>query len=303
MRLTDRPRTLTEMRAGTRWPPALQAALDRALAREAHARPETATAFARDLLAAVEGMPESAMAQAGTQALAAPAVGAHSLPATRVASAPASRAAAAPPERPGVARSQRRPVLAAAIALGAIVSIGGALVLLRGGDDATANAPAESAPSLALAAEHDTSALAPVAGDTVAATPAPVASRPASVVADPERRDAAGPAPPAIHVQLEEMKRAIDAALERAVEGELDAGTRAALEQVDRKARALLPRIAPDADIDRVDALYFRAAALGLLGASTGDTCDLLAQITGRAGRLTRADEITQLHGSFCRSA
>ena len=82
MRLTDRPRTLTEITGQAHWPPELQAVLDRALARDLGERYATATDFGRDLVRAVEGMPEGSMAEAGTVVLSAP-----SVPPTRIAGA------------------------------------------------------------------------------------------------------------------------------------------------------------------------------------------------------------------------
>jgi eukaryotic-like serine/threonine-protein kinase len=90
MRLTDRPRTLAEMRPEVSWPAAVQVTLDRALEREASARYQSASEFGRDLAQAIAAMPVTAAAEAGTMVLdatrAAPAQGAKTapMPATRV---------------------------------------------------------------------------------------------------------------------------------------------------------------------------------------------------------------------------
>ena len=308
MRLTDRPRTLSEMRAGTSWPPALQCVLDRALAREAAARFATATELARDLIAAVGVMPDAAIAEAGTQMLAAAGAPSAAIPPTRIARAsaplpPSTRSSPAAP--PGVARPRQRRALVLAIGFGAIIAIGGAMVVVFGEGDRAVTASSTPAPAatLALSAGADGGGAPTARADTVAPSPA-VGSRDThpSAAEPPAQEDPPAPSLADARAELDAMKRDIDEALERAVAGELDAGTRAILERVARNARDLLPRIPSGADIDRVDARYFRAAALGLLGEPTGDTCALLAQIHG-AGRLTRAEEITQLRDSFCRSA
>ena len=53
MRLRDRPRTLAEMKSDVDWPPALQAVMDRALARAPAERYATAPEFARALMDAM----------------------------------------------------------------------------------------------------------------------------------------------------------------------------------------------------------------------------------------------------------
>jgi serine/threonine protein kinase len=55
-RLTNRPQTLAAIKRDTRWPAALQSALDRALSRDADKRYASAMEFARDVSRAVEGV-------------------------------------------------------------------------------------------------------------------------------------------------------------------------------------------------------------------------------------------------------
>jgi serine/threonine-protein kinase len=55
-RLTNRPQTLAAVKRDTRWPTALQSALDRALSREADTRYASAMEFSRDFSRAVEGV-------------------------------------------------------------------------------------------------------------------------------------------------------------------------------------------------------------------------------------------------------
>ncbi len=119
MRLTERPKSLAEMKADVAWPPGVQAVMDRALERDMKARYQTAAEFGRALSDAVQAMPESAAGAAGTLAMDAPRT---SVPATRVS------AGEPPPSRiPGVPPVKRRgwaPIfiggVAAALVLGAV---------------------------------------------------------------------------------------------------------------------------------------------------------------------------------------
>ena len=57
MRLTDKPKTLAEMRPDVEWPAELQAVMDKALARDANERYQKSAEFGRDIAKAVENMP------------------------------------------------------------------------------------------------------------------------------------------------------------------------------------------------------------------------------------------------------
>ncbi|HET9454537.1 MAG TPA: protein kinase [Gemmatimonadaceae bacterium] len=65
-RLTDRPKTLTEMKSDVAWPESVQTVMDKALARSAADRYQSAAEFGRELMAAVAAMPESAATNAFT---------------------------------------------------------------------------------------------------------------------------------------------------------------------------------------------------------------------------------------------
>lgn len=80
MRLTDLPRTLAEVRPEVAWPAELQATLDRALARDATDRYQSAAQFGREFAAACALLPDGPSAEAGTMVLSAAEV-----PSTRVA--------------------------------------------------------------------------------------------------------------------------------------------------------------------------------------------------------------------------
>ena len=163
MRLTDRPKSLAEMRPGVAWPAEVQAALDRALSRDAAGRYAVATDFARDLSRAIAAMP-------ATQATAAVSDRTEvftSVPPTNVSPArptpPVPEATrVAPAARPG----GRSGVLLAA-AIGAIVIVGGGAWAALGGNREAAEKVAS-----------------PVTGDT---------ARPVVAIADSSRDTAATP--------------------------------------------------------------------------------------------------------------
>ncbi len=89
MRLTDRPRTLSEIRPDLTWPERLQAVMDRGLARDADERYRSAAQFGRDFADAVASMPSVAATEGATLVIGASSVSAAAastkpLPATRV---------------------------------------------------------------------------------------------------------------------------------------------------------------------------------------------------------------------------
>ena len=79
MRLTDKPKALSDMRPDVSWPADVQAVMDKALERDASLRYQSATEFGRALSQAVDRMPETVAAGMGTQV-----IGGPSVPATRV---------------------------------------------------------------------------------------------------------------------------------------------------------------------------------------------------------------------------
>jgi serine/threonine-protein kinase len=88
MRLTDRPRTLLEMRPDLPWPERLQEVMDRGLARDAEERYQSAAQFGRDFAEAVSAMPSVAMTEGATMVIGAAGAAAappKPVPATRVA--------------------------------------------------------------------------------------------------------------------------------------------------------------------------------------------------------------------------
>ncbi len=66
MRLTEKPRTLAEIRADVQWPAELQTVMDKALANHPADRYQHVSQFGRELVTAVATMPESAFTSTGT---------------------------------------------------------------------------------------------------------------------------------------------------------------------------------------------------------------------------------------------
>src|SRR5262249_10891242 len=84
MRLTDRPKTLSDMKPDRSWPADVQAVMDRALERDVNARYQNATDFGMALYNAIQRMQETLAAEAGTALMGA-------VPPTRVSGAAAVR--------------------------------------------------------------------------------------------------------------------------------------------------------------------------------------------------------------------
>lgn len=117
MRLTDRPRTLSEMRPDLSWPDALQAVMDKALARDVNERYQSAAQFGRDFAAAVAEMPatqatEGATMVIGAQGAPKAAAATKPVPATRVAERDESRSPAkSAPKVPAAPEAKKRPLV------------------------------------------------------------------------------------------------------------------------------------------------------------------------------------------------
>ena len=147
MRLTDRPKRLSEMAPATAWTPELQAVLDRALARDAEERYASALDFGRELRAAIDRLPGSARPSSGTQILSSEPVSAPAgVPRTSVGAAavtgragdgttalPATLSAPAGPSS-GVSGRRRFPAWAAAtVGVLAVAGVSAAVMLNGGG--------------------------------------------------------------------------------------------------------------------------------------------------------------------------
>jgi serine/threonine-protein kinase len=88
MRLTDRPRTLAEIRPDVAWPENLQVVMDTALARDAAERYQSAAQFGREFAAVVAEMPSTQATEGATMVIGAADVAAAAGKTTPMAAAP-----------------------------------------------------------------------------------------------------------------------------------------------------------------------------------------------------------------------
>ena len=249
MRLTDRPRSLSEMKPDVSWPSPLQAAMDKGLARDAKDRYAKASEFGRDVSQAVERMPQTVATEARTSIMAAPGV-----PATRVGPAPTmitSGTGAKPTKR------SKLPVMAgvATVLVGAVVVFG---VLNRSNRNTSASPVDTSVASSARAPDS-------VRSTDTTRQDAPLQNAP---------RQNAGRAVPepmsraAIQRAIDEIKRLSD-----------PTNDQASLQAAIQAANRLLPKLRDGGD--SVEALYYRAQAQGPTD-QTG-ACDTYRRIAPRA--------------------
>ncbi|MBA4071250.1 MAG: hypothetical protein C0497_05345 [Gemmatimonas sp.] len=147
-RLIEQPKTLAEMKPDVAWPADVQQVMDKALARDASERYQSAAQFGRELWAACESMPASQAAEAGTQVLSAPAAG---VPKTRAATpgeggktvaAPAAKGAPAASEPVPVAVKKSNTTMIAVAVIGIAVLGGGGYLILGGKGRGTETPPA-----------------------------------------------------------------------------------------------------------------------------------------------------------------
>jgi serine/threonine protein kinase len=150
MRLTDRPRTLSEMRPEVAWPAALQRVLDRALARTVDERYPRASELAADLLRTVRGLTPAGGAQE-EQSTARTRLLESSVPATRVRATGDGGEAAGPVPQ---GRRRRRLLVPLGVGAGLVAVAVGAWLLGSEQRPAIALSPSDSArrPSAPLAA-------------------------------------------------------------------------------------------------------------------------------------------------------
>lgn len=184
MRLTEAPRTLTQMRAGIEWPDAVQATLDKALARDAAERYQSAAQFGREFAAAISEMPETKAAEGatmviGAQGLAAAAgAAAKPVPATRV----AGRAPGSSTPTPGAAaavvvKKNRVPLYAGGALLLVAAAVGSYVMMNGSGAETNAGVPPNVASALDTA---DPAASSQIPGATT--TPPGGTERPSAPV-------------------------------------------------------------------------------------------------------------------------
>jgi hypothetical protein len=145
MRLTDHPKTLAEMRPEIEWPAELQAVMDKVLARDADERYQKSDEFGRDISKAVENMPATLAAAAGTMVMGAAAA---EVPKTRMAARGGATAKIETPSPIATvpAPAKKSPVMMIVAAVVVIAGIGGTVVFMKPGSSAApaANAPANT---------------------------------------------------------------------------------------------------------------------------------------------------------------
>ena len=264
MRLTDRPRTLTEMKPDISWPPPLQAVLDRALARDARDRYASAAEFGRDLSNAIEQMPQTVETDARTSIMAA-------VPATRVSPAPTKLSAAV---RPSSQKRANRPLMigVSTVAIGALVVAG---LFARGPRSATGTfVDTAGSPTSRVAGDSapaDARKLDParsVPGSQAAQTKTTAVPTDAPGNATETRTGGTG-------LSNSEIRRAIDQIKQLSDPGSERASPAAAVISADR----LLPKLRDGGD--SVETLYYRAQAQGV--SDEAGACETFRSIEPRA--------------------
>jgi len=308
MRLTDQPKTLAEMKPEVAWPDALQAVMDKALARDVAHRYQNAAEFGRDIAKAVANMPATLAAEQGTQVMGAGAVAAAAsartvaaptVPKTRVASP--ERGGPAAPDAPARKRGLPMPAIAAA----AVILLGGggwiAVQMLGGGaktsPDSSAAPPSVTNPNAANPnstnpnatnpnAEKSGTANPPAGARGGAGNPAPLGgggkttqlSAPVTPPGAGGRKDGAAPAggsaAPAGFNAAPELQRVADL-----IEKGDKSSASAALDAVSQ----LLPKLRTRDD--SVEALYHKAEAYGTIDEDGARACPVLKSIATDAKR------------------
>jgi serine/threonine-protein kinase len=271
MRLTDRPRTLSEMKPDVSWPPRLQAVLDRALARDARDRYASASEFGRDLSQAIEQIPRTVESEAKTSIMAAP------VPATRVTAAPTLLAPSANASR----RNMPLIVGVSTVVVGGLVAFG---LFAR-----SAGSPSTAAADSAAAAMHPvvqtptgtqpgSSALA-TRTDSISSASRSTPGRRVSSSSSP--RSAAGiPVGAATQGAMTSsgIRQAIDEIKRLSDPSDANANPAAAID----RANTLLPKLRDGGD--SVETLYYRAQAQA--AADESGACATFASIAPRARTL-----------------
>ncbi|MFL5562584.1 MAG: serine/threonine-protein kinase [Gemmatimonadaceae bacterium] len=268
MRLTERPRSLAEMKPGVHWPPELQAVIDRALSRDAAGRYPSAEQFGREFAAAVDRMPPMVDTDAATGVMLKPAI-----PATAVTPAPTTIVETTNPRpSPQASRRSRVPLVVG----GAAVALGAAIAFAMLHDNGTARQPGDST------ALTDSLPNGPAAGPG-ALTAGPAAATPATSARPLDRksaptRSASALSPEAIRTEITAIK-------------DLALGDRTAAEAI-RRADALLPRLRTGNDSAEV--LLHESDAYTTQGDKTG-ACDALKRIGRRGNSIVRESVVSGL--------
>ena len=271
MRLRDRPKTLAEVTNDGTWPPALQAVIDKALARTPAERYDTAPEFAQALADAV-GVPE------------------------RAATSPTPVRVDIPTPSPFPAPEHRRArgvVVGSAVVLGiaAVAAVG--FFALRGRAGNSATGPTVSAPAGPVAAIRDSvpspARSAPTPASPNASGPKPASPNTLAVVrapavggdtADSSSKSASeAPASSDARTSLDYVQSLIVVAREDTSRAKVIART------VLDSARAIVPRLESRTDV--VEMGVYTVAAYLLLGQKS-DACLMLGSIGAEAAQVAK---------------
>lgn len=284
MRLTDRPKTLAEMKPDVPWPEELQAVMDRGLARDAKDRYQNANELGRDLVKAVQHMPMTVAAEMGTAVLGA-------VPPTRVApgrasspgGAGATKVAAAEPAplATPVRAKSRMPILAGGGVVAALIA-GGAFMATR---NKTADAVTPDTARHVAAAVPSGSDTAPASGaarpskpatsDSAGRTQAPAGSR---VVPAPNTKTGTTTPGPVTGGRTEALAPAYDAQTMFArVDKLVGSSETADLQRALILLGDALPRLVTHEDSIR--ALYLRASTMAVVDEKNDRACPILQRI------------------------
>jgi len=293
MRLTDRPRSLAEMRPEVTWPAQLQAVMDRALSRDAATRYPSAAEFGHDFAKAIERMPQTVATEAGTSIINTP-----SMPQTAIAPAPTliTGATSAKPAVQPARRRSRAPLIVggATVALGLVIGFGvlrgnGPLQAVSNRDSAgvakdSALRSSESAPA-AAPTQPTTAALMPngsaagtVAAKTTASDPGPSTSGRALDQKGIPAREGNALSPAAVKAEIAAIKQ-------------LTLGEQTAAEAV-RRAEAILPRLQTGDDSAEVLLEEFDA---WVTRNDSSRSCNALKRIGKRGNSIVRESVVSGL--------
>ena len=188
MRLTDRPRTLAQIRGDIEWPAALQTVMDRALANDADERYQKVADFGRDIIRAVESMPAHALTREGTVEFAIPAAATLAMGSVAPARADAAKGTGAsrtsyvapdvgPDDAKVFGRGRMFGVLGGVVLVAAAI---GGFLFFKSQNKPDAPAPAVTEQVAAVTPAPVDTAAARAADSTAVAAPAPATTPPAA---------------------------------------------------------------------------------------------------------------------------
>lgn len=287
MRLTDRPRTLAEMRPDRQWPDAVQAVLDKGLARDVSARYQSAAQFGRDFAAAIAEMPatqatEGATMVIGAQSAAASAGVTKPIPATRVADSDEVRAQARASARmPAPVAAAPKSKLVPIVAGVAVVAVAGFFGVKQFANSATATtgdtSRVEQAPPTTPAASDSNAGSDPDPGPVNPGRPQNRTGNGAATppVTPPTNPPNTQPAPNVTEL-LATWRTRLEALEVAETDAEIEAAGRVAREAL----RALDPVAVGLTGIQLDDTRYLQLLAHKVLD-NTGEICRLGALVSG----------------------